>query len=396
MKVNGAKAFMGGMGGGDGGRSVGEQRGPPPASDLEALMADGETYAKLMMLTSGSVAAYLNFEAFKTVMGANHASALTLTAGLVASVAIAFALVVVWHFALTLAPRLMQGWSRSLAVLGILIPTIVFTLGISAYPNGVALIGGAAMEYDLRVKAEAAQEAVSRTTEDARALGSLCAAVAAKAAPYGDDAAAEEKTGALSGSAGKGPVTGAFRRAAAELGALGESCTATMERIDARASEAKAHSDRLREIAQDRRIPALERAAAFGREAGAIELKLGEMRQQGALIETIRQVASVLKDSAPQAGEGGLLPGQARALAGARQRLTSDGIMLVEFADKLSASMGRASARFEPLTPTVAVIRYAQEFLLWWVAACMLDLAPVAVLAWLVLGHRGRLKEKMA
>ena len=278
------------------------------------------------------------------------------------------------------------GLLRGTAVVGLITLSGAMTLAVSSGANGVALLASAATEHDMSLKALAAEGALTRTYEETLGLDQLCVALKTRGAQRADDEQAEIR-GVHSGLPGEGVVSLAYGFAAREMTRLGEACDASIAAAKDLLAETQAYVGAMRQLAQDRSKPILKRLAAFGDLAGNVEVGLADLRQKGALTETIRQSAAGLAANVPAASGKALKPGQADALAEARTKLAGDAAFLEGLAAEFGASGEKESASFRPLSPAIAPFVYSGEFWVWWAGALGVDFIQVGCLLWLWLAY---------
>ncbi|MBA3323807.1 MAG: hypothetical protein H0T41_00505, partial [Rhodobacteraceae bacterium] len=357
-------------------------RGLLHARELEAHLGvlDAYTPAALGILAVASgIYTYLGVSSLLDDTGA-----LSFFAAVAYSIAVSVAIFVFWSFLLRLLPAMRTAASR----LGLLLSMALGSLAIvamSSWLNAAALAGAAAVEQHLAKTVQDYQAGPEQAHANAVSGQSLGRDVARVRQSF-EDLSAQEATGDLSGTAGRGAVFRVLTQKADELAALEVQIEAQGPLVDAAFAEGNAILSRMRALT----------VATGAVEARSVEFSEESVRLAG-LIAQLRQlsVAPLVDRAAQDLAASVVLPELDGQTADIRvsQESTIQSVLgvlgqraetLRQAAEAVTAMPVPAETTYSPISTADAVIRYAGNFVPSWAGAIAIDLLP-AVLVFILM-----------
>lgn len=353
-----------------------------PPFDLDDLTKFGKALLWVLTITGG----LCNYRAITEMTGAQGGASQTLLVAFLVGVSTTVVLTLLWHMAFSIAPA-MSSHGRRCSALLICAFTAFFAVSISSYANAITLFGWAAVERAWMEVVGEAEGALTQAHEDALASRQFVGVLNTIAAQYSADAADEVARGTFSGIPGDGLVAKALRDAAGSLSRLAQEIASAEAEQDGNLAVAKEALTCLQDTAANRDIGPRERLPQIRGCAAQLDQVFAEMRQTSALT-TLQQAARLLREDAQLSTLSFRTERQRQAAEDVNRRLKDDAARLLALTETISESQTKQLVRLEPEHPMRAVLTQWRDFVLGWVTALAIDLAPLPVLLWLVLGRR--------
>jgi hypothetical protein len=204
-----------------------------------------------------------------------------------------------------------------------------------------------------------------------------------------------EKTGTLTGTAGSGTVVQLLTQMSNQLGALSRTVAQSSEQAKALYDQGGQHLAKMRELVSSR-DPIGQRTDAFGTEATALLGVIASL-QQTSVAPAVKRTADDLAAGfiAPAAGgrTADLAGRQTAVVSQVQQAVAAQSKALSAAADKILNDKPVEPARFVPLSPPEAILRYAGDFIPSWAGAISIDLLPAVLVIILAVAQAGIRRE---
>lgn len=359
----------------DGGtHSSSEARGLRSARELEGHLVwlDAFTPAALGVLaTASGIYTYLGVSSLLDGSGA-----MASFAAVAYSVAVSVGIFVFWSYMMRLLPamRAASGY-LGLAAAGVLGSAAI--VAMSSWLNAAALAGGAAVEQHLARTVQDYQSSLERANQIAVSAQGLARDVARVRQSF-EDLSEQERSGELSGVAGRGAVFRLLNQKAAELQALERQIAEQDEPIRLAFEEGNAILSRMRALIVEQGSVE-QRSVTFSEESVRLAGVVTQMRQL--------QVAQLVARAADDLTQSVVIPeldGRSASIRSDQQAaigaflgaLESRARTLKTAAEEVLAMAPPVETTYTPITSADAVIRYAGEFVPSWAGAIAIDLLP--------------------
>jgi hypothetical protein len=310
--------------------------------------------------------------------------ALSFFAAVAYSVAVSVGIFVFWSFLIRLLPAMRTAAARVGLLLSMALGSLAI-IAMSSWLNAAALAGAAAVEQHLARTVQEYQAALERAHTIAVSGQSLSRDVARVRQSF-QDLSAQEATGDLSGTAGRGAVFRVLTQKADELAALERQIDAQAPPIEAAFAEGNAILSRMRALT----------VATGPVETRSVEFSEESVRLAG-LIAQLRQlsVAPLVDRAAQDLAASVVLPELDGRTADIRvsQQSTIQSVLTVlgqraetlrGAAEAVLAMPAPAETTYSPISTADAVILYAGNFVPSWAGAIAIDLLP-AVLVFILM-----------
>jgi hypothetical protein len=370
--------------------SLTENRGFLHAREIEGHLAALNTYTPAalgILAVASGVYTYLGVSSLLSSEG----GVLTFFAAVTYSVAVSVAIFVFWSFLIKLLPAMRTAAARVGLLLSMALGSVAI-IAMSSWLNAAALAGTAALEQHLARTVQEYQASLEQAHATAVAGQSLGLDVARVRQSF-EDLSAQEATGDLSGTAGRGAVFRVLTQKADELGALEAQITAQGPLVETAFSEGNAILSRMRALAV---------------ETGSIEDRSVEFSEESVrlagLIAQLRQlsVAPLVDRAAQDLAASVVLPQLDGNTIDVRtsQQATIESVVAVlgqraetlrSAAEAVLAMPVPAEITYTPISTADAVIRYAGDFIPSWAGAIAIDLLP-AVLVFIMMVAQGAIR----
>jgi hypothetical protein len=204
-----------------------------------------------------------------------------------------------------------------------------------------------------------------------------------------------ERGGSLTGTSGSGTVVQLLTQMSTQLGGLGQEVGHNADRVKALYEQGGKHITRMRELVSDRG-PISTRSDAFGSETLALMGVIASL-QQTSVAPAVKRAADGLASGfiAPAAGgrTADLAERQTSVVGRVEGAVAAQAAALSAAAERILAVEPVEPARFQPLSPAEAVLRYAGDFIPSWAGAISIDLMPAVLVLILCVVHAGIRRE---
>lgn len=360
-----------------------ERQGLLHAREIERHLARLDTFTPTalgILAVASGVYTYLGVSSLLS----DESGMLTFFAAVTYSVAVSVAIFVFWSFLIKLLPAMRTAAARAGLLMSMALGSVAI-IAMSSWLNAAALAGTAAVEQHLARTVQDYQASLEQAHSTAVAGQSLGLDVARVRQSF-EDLSAQEATGNLSGTAGRGAVFSMLIQKADELGALEAQIETQGPLVDAAFAEGNAILSRMR-------------ALAVG--TGAIEERSVEFSEESVrlagLIAQLRQlsVAPLVDRAAQDLAASVVMPeldGNTTDIRSSQQS-TIDSVLTVlaqraetlrTAAEAVLAMQVPEEITYTPISTADAVIRYAGDFVPSWAGAIAIDLLP-AVLVFIMM-----------
>lgn len=313
--------------------------------------------------------------------------ALNFIAAVAYSVAVSVAIFVFWSFLIRLLPSMRTAATR----LGLLLSMALGSLAIvamSSWLNAAALAGTAAVEQHLARTVQDYQAALEQAHSTAIAGQSLALDVGRARQSFAD-LSAQEATGGLSGTQGRGAVFRVLTQKADELAALEAQIAAQGPLVETAFAEGNDILSRMRALAVATG-PVDDRSVQFSEESVRLAGLIARLRQLS--------VAPLVDRAARDLSASVVLPELDGQTADIRlsQESTIQSVMtaldqraatLRQAAEAVLAMPAPEETTYTPISTADAVIRYAGDFVPSWAGAIAIDLLPAVLVLIMMVAH---------
>ncbi|MEI4485317.1 hypothetical protein V8J36_03885 [Frigidibacter sp. MR17.14] len=359
-----------------------EARGLSHAREIEGHLTALDSFAPMalgVLSVASGIYTYLGVRSQLDGTGG-----MTFFAAVAYSLAVSVAIFVFWSYMVRLVPAMRSARDRlgMLLTMGLGSAAII---AMSSWLNAAALAGAAAVEQHLAETVQDYQTELELANRVAVAGQSLQLDVA-RARQSFQDLSAQEATGDLSGTAGRGAVFRVLTQKADELSGLESQIEGQGPQITAAFEEGNAILSRMRELTAGAG-DVNERSVRFAEESVRLAGLIAQLRQLS--------VAPLVDRAAQDLSASVVLPaldGSTEAIRSGQQT-TIDSVLglLKQRADTLRAAAQAVMAMpvpeettYQPISTAEAVLRYAGDFIPSWAGAIAIDLLP-AVLVFMMM-----------
>ncbi len=302
-----------------------------------------------------------------------------------------------WNQAIKIAPALKEPRARHWA-LGLIGAGCLLILGLSSSFNVAGLAGDDALDKHVSVYVGEQEEAVDAQFRHSQLVDGLAVDVRSEVERYDRAAKGECNSGAYSGQGGAGAVCNALTNIHGRLqGVAGETDKFLRER-ERLGRKSRGRLETIRKLASSDK-PREERMRAIAKESDALRMELARMdarRLSESVARTLDMLPREIDIQTNFASDSGLATQQAAALGKLREDIERSSDKLGEFiADAASEEAPRIES-FERISAVRAVVTYWDQFIPFWVGGIVLDIAPLAVVIFLMIALRSRSEEQLA
>lgn len=354
-----------------------EAKGLRTAKELEGHLAwlDTFTPAALGVLAIASgIYTYLGVSSLLEDTGA-----VSFFAAVAYSVAVSVGIFVFWSYMLRLLPSM----RRAGGFIGLTISTMVGSLAIiamSSWLNAAALAGSAAVEQHLENTVRNYQLALEQA-HDIALRGQSLGREVERARQSFEELAELERSGDLSGTAGRGAVFRVLTQKAEELYNLEEQIAAQQSLIEDAFEDGNEILGRMRELTVAPG-PVDNRSVQFSEESVKLAGVISRLNQYG--------VASLVMRAAADLPASVVLPELDGRNSSVREAQSATINSVLDALDQRSKTLQDAAEEvlemeppietaYNPISSADAVIRYAHNFVPSWAGAIAIDLLPAVL-----------------
>jgi hypothetical protein len=314
-------------------------------------------------------------------------------AAIIYSAAVSVAIYAFWSFMLRFVPLVVSGIQR-IALFTVMAVGCAMIIAMSSWLNAAALAGSAALEQHLAATTEGYVADLDAAHGNALAAQSLLPDVR-RAEERFARLAADERNGALTGTAGSGSVVQLLTQMSAQMGELAGTITGSRPEVAALFERGSAHLARMRELITAPGVIG-PRADAFAAEVVQLTAVIAALQETG-VAPSVKRAAQDLSLGfiAPVAdgGNAGVVVRQDAVMANVRESVAAQSAALAAAADEILAQPRVEPRRFVPLSAAEAVIRYWSDFIPSWAGAISIDLLPVVLVLVLMVVHDAMRRE---
>ena len=310
---------------------------------------------------------------------------MVLFAAVIYSVAVSVGIYAFWIFLMQFMPHVVDRTGRGL-MFGCMLLGSLMIVAMSSWLNASALAGAAAIQQHLAITVQNYTRDLETANTNAIAAQGLLPDIQLASSRFAKLADAE-RAGSLTGTAGSGTVVQLLTQMSGQLDSLGQEVQASGKRVSA-LYEQGGKPGKMRELISDRG-PISTRSDAFAAESLALMGVIANLQQTSVAPggEARRGIAVI---GLHRAGRGR----PQRRSGGSPDRGGRQGGGLDHGAGDLAVGRRRHLAtprvepsRFQAMSTTEAVLRYAGDFIPSWAGAISIDLMPAVLVLILCVVH---------
>lgn len=292
-----------------------------------------------------------------------------------------------WSYVLKIVPNLKEAWHIILAMLVTLIWCVLIFF-ISSSFNVTAFAGKDALELHLSRYLGELEVVVDEQFRDAKLVESVAADLRMEAARYDEAAKKEYETGFYSGSPGPGAVHNSLVMIQSRMTGLEGEANAFLENVNVLSESAKGRLERIRQIANSGKT-LKRRTRDIAKESDALRLELAQMDSRNlseSIARTVQSLPGEVDMQTVLSANSATARRQRASLDKLRIEISRTALALREFVSVSSADPAVRMSAFEKMTPGRAVQVYWKNFIPFWAGGIALDIAPLAVVIYLLIG----------
>src|SRR5947209_793233 len=308
-------------------------------------------------------------------------------AAIIYSVAVSVGIYAFWIFLMQFMPHVVSARGRAL-MFGCMALGSLMIVAMSSWLNASALAGAAAIQQHLAITVQNYTRDLDNANSNAIAAQGLLPDIQLASSRFAK-LADSERAGSLTGTSGSGTVVQLLTQMSGQLDSLAQEVQASGKRVSALFEEGGKHLTKMRELISDRG-PISARSDAFATESLALAGVIANL-QQTSVAPAVKRAASSLSSGfiAPAAGgrSADLADRQTAVVSKVEASVAAQAASLADAADKILAMPRVEPARFQPISPAEAVLRYAGDFIPSWAGAISIDLMPAVLVLILCVVH---------
>ncbi|WJR68365.1 hypothetical protein QTA58_06325 [Neorhizobium sp. CSC1952] len=316
-------------------------------------------------------------------------------AAIIYSASVSVGIYAFWSYMARFYPHITTHTGRT-AMLGVMALGAAMIIAMSSWLNAAALAGSAALEQHLAETVEDYTTDLDQAHQNALAAQSLLPDIRRASERFGQLAASEQQSGALTGTTGSGSVVALLSQMSAQLKELESGINASREQVTNLFNEGQKRLETMRTLvsAPGQVEP---RADQFSSEVVALTGVIASLGQTS-IAPSIRRAADDLSLGfiAPVAdgGNADLVNRQDQVMETVRASVAAQSKVLSQAADEILARPAVPERRFVPLSSAEAVLRYASDFIPAWAGAISIDLLPGVMVFILAVVHGAIRKQE--
>jgi hypothetical protein len=314
-------------------------------------------------------------------------------AAVIYSVAVSVGIYAFWVFLMQLMPHVVDRTGRGL-MFGCMLLGSLMIVAMSSWLNASALAGAAAIQQHLAITVQNYTRDLDTANTNAIAAQGLLPDIQLAGTRFAKLADAE-RAGSLTGTSGSGTVVQLLTQMSGQLDSLGQEVQASGKRVSALYEQGGKNLAKMRELISDRG-PIAARSDAFAAESLALMGVIANL-QQTSVAPAVKRAAASLSSGfiAPAAGgrTADLAERQTAVVGKVESSIAIQAASLSDAADKILNLPKVEPARFQPLSPAEAVLRYAGDFIPSWAGAISIDLMPAVLVLILCVVHAAIRRE---
>lgn len=323
----------------------------------------------------------------------NGDAAVVFFGAVIYSFAVSVGIYAFWSYLMRFLPHIESARARAWLFLAMLIGSCMI-IAMSSWLNAAALAGSAALEQHMANATETYQQQLDQAHANALASQSLLPDIQLASKRFAGLAQQERSTGALTGTSGSGTVVQLLNQMSTELNRLSMEIEESRDDVKRKFESGGRNLSRMRELISNSG-PIEARANAFGEETLKLIGQITSL-QQTSVAPSVKRAAEDLGKTfiAPIADgqDAGLQQRQTEVVSRVEAALRAQSRALSSAADEILQREPVIPARFQPLSPPEAVLRYAKDFLPSWAGAISIDLLP-AVLIFIMIIVEGAIRK---
>jgi hypothetical protein len=316
-------------------------------------------------------------------------------AAVIYSVAVSVGIYAFWIFLMQFMPHVVDRTGRWL-MFGCMLLGSLMIVAMSSWLNASALAGAAAIQQHLAITVQNYTRDLDTANTNAIAAQGLLPDIQLASTRFSKLADAE-RAGSLTGTSGSGTVVQLLTQMSGQLDSLGQEVQASGKRVSALYEQGGKTLAKMRELISDRG-PIATRSDAFAAESLALMGVIANL-QQTSVAPAVKRAARSLASGfiAPAAGgrTADLAERQTAVVGKVESSIATQAASLSDAADKILDLARVEPARFQPLSPAEAVLRYAGDFIPSWAGAISIDLMPAVLVLILCVVHAAIRREGM-
>lgn len=309
----------------------------------------------------------------------------------------ASAIFLFWHYVISILPGLRRRWEKSLALIITLLWCVLIFFLSSAF-NVAGLAGREALELHLSRYVASLEEALDAQFRQSLLIEGVASDLRLEIARYEEAVGLEFNKGVYSGQPGPGAVVNALTGIQGRLEGLLEEADEFTKETERLSGSAKTRLETIRKIATSGN-PLSRRQRDIAKESDQLRLDLAQMDARN-LAESISRTLEALPREVDLQSQfsrnAAVAKNQRAALEKVREDIVTSGNVLGDFIDKATALPPPQVIAFEKISAVRAVMVYWENYLPFWAGGVALDIAPLAVVLFLMIGFASKKNEEIA
>lgn len=302
-----------------------------------------------------------------------------------------------WEYTIRIVPNLKGKWSRS-GALGVAAAFCAMIFFISSSFNVTAFAGKAALDLHLSRFVGQLEETFADQYRQSLIIEGAASDIRMEAARYGEAAQREIKSGFYSGNPGPGAVVNALVMIQNRLLELEDEANTFLSEVDALNASVQTRLEKIRKIASSDK-PLNRRMRVIAKESDALRSDFAQMDSHNlseSIARTLRALPGEVDMQTSFSANSATARRQKTALDKVRNELSRTSLALDEFMSVSSAEPVVRIAAFEKMTPGRAVQVYWKNFIPFWAGGIALDMAPLAIVLYLMIGLSSKTPAQLA
>ena len=307
------------------------------------------------------------------------------------------AIYLIWDFAINIVPELLEPWKKALSLVVILCWCVIFFFLSSSF-NAAWLKGRDAQELHQSRYVEGMGDVLDATFTRALSVESVSSDLRLEAARYKTAAEQEFKIGLYSGKPGPGAVFNALGAIQKRLIDLDDEVADFIERSGALNEQARHRLETVRKIATSSKST-IKRMRDIETESDALRANLARMDSgnlTASIARTLESLPGEVDLQTVYSSNRQLAKRQRQALDKVRADIERTSGKLRAFIDTSNAQNAPRLPAFEKMTAVQAVKHHWESFIPFWAGSIALDIAPLGVVIFLMIGMSARSREELA
>ena len=309
----------------------------------------------------------------------------------------ASAIFLFWHYVISILPGLTKAWERALALIITLLWCVLIFFLSSAF-NVAGLAGREALELHVSRHVSGIETTLDDQFRESLLIEGVMSDLRIEIERYKEAAKQESDNGIYSGIAGPGAVVNALNGIRGRLSDLLDEAEEFTKKTEALSTSAMTRLETIRKIASSGN-PLPRRMRDMAKESDHLRADLAQMDARNFAESITRTLDALPREVDMQTNLSANAENARRqkaALDKVREDVAASAAVLGAFIDKATALPPPQIEAFEKISAVRAVGLYWQNYIPFWAGGVALDIAPLAVVLFLMIGMASRPNEELA